>query len=467
MADQYRWDCMGFLGIHAIDTPHIDRLAAEGATFSNAFTTIPLCCPARQSFLTGDTAERIGCLWNYDITLPTYSLDPSVPTWTQSLNASGYETAYIGKWHCSKEYEPSSFGFDRYYGEQDYADFSRTKGYESAERVSWRGGKSRIPLTDSRTHVLAHEAIDAINTLTSRGSDWLLCLEFPEPHLPCYPSEPFYSRYAQESFAPWTGFFDELQDKPRMQKRQLENWNVEDLKWDDWIPAIRSYFGIISQIDDAVGLVVNRIDELGIADDTLIIFTSDHGDMCGSHRMVDKHYVMYDDIMRVPLIMRYPNNIAPGSVYPSFVSHTLDVPRTLMDLTELPQNNNMIGISFLKWLSADETKGNSPVLQPIRDCVTGSFNGAQFGLYTQRMIRTMNHKYVWNPSDVDELYDLNEDPNEINNIIHHPSSVNVRTALAAQLYVQLKKQDDPLMDLPWLRHQLVGESPFAQESFNA
>ena len=453
MADQLRSDSLGYAGKYPVSTPNIDRIASGGMVFNHAYTTIPICCPARQSFLTGDSAEHIGALWNYDITLPVPSLTPGTPTWTQSVSVLGYNSAYIGKWHCSPDFTPVHFGFDSYYGEMDYEKELEQAGITEGNQPAhgWEGYCSTIPLSRSRTHVLADKAISRIEEFSSEESPWLLCLEFPEPHPPCNPSEPFYSMYDPKEITPWDGFPDTMEGKPSMQVKQQKNWGIDHYTWEEFAPTAAAYYGIISQMDDAIGKVMHSLEQSGQADGTLIVFTADHGDMCGSHGMVDKHYIMYDDVVHVPLVMSCPDLIPAGSHCDEFVSHTLDIPATLLDLIEVEPNPNMQGISFAGWFKDAEGK------KPIRDCVTATYHGSQFGLYCQRMIRTKEYKYVWNPTDTDELYSLTEDPGELHNLIDESDYGEVLHGLRQRLHELLLKQGDDLLRKPWLSPQLTGE----------
>jgi arylsulfatase A-like enzyme len=458
MVDQMRFDCLGQMGLHPVRTPNLDGLAAGGLTCTHAYTTIPTCCPARQSFLTGDRAERIGALWNYDITLPVPSLTPDTPTWTQAVKAAGYNTAYIGKWHVSPDYDPTSFGFDHYYGEEDYIRMLRNDGHTNPYVGDWQGGATDLPLDLSRTNVFAREAIQAIDSFNQSDAPWMLHLDFPEPHLPCVPSEPFASMYNPNRISPWMTFSDPLENKPFMQRRQLQNWNVENLSWNEWAPIVASYFAIITQMDAAIGLVLDHLEARGVADQTIVAFTSDHGDMCGSRGMVDKHFNMYDDVVRVPLILRSPGVIPPGSVSDELLSHTLDLPRTILDMLGIPAPVTMTGRSFESWFSTTSGSGNESFEPfPVRDAVVATYHGAQFGLYCQRMIRTRELKLVWNLTDLHELYDLIEDPYELVNQYENPLYRDRRITLGKRLYDLLRQEDDPILRETWLAHQLTGQ----------
>ena len=137
ITDQHRYDCVGFSAQYPVQTPNIDRLAAESVWFDQAYSTIPTCCPARQSLLSGKRPERFGAHWNYDITLKIPDLPVNEFSFARALKAQGYRTAYIGKWHVSQQYSPLDYGFDTYYSVGQAHAHLHEKGYKS----SWETAK--------------------------------------------------------------------------------------------------------------------------------------------------------------------------------------------------------------------------------------------------------------------------------------------------------------------------------------
>ena len=393
VVDQHRYDCCGFAGVNPIHTPTLDRLAAEGAAFHQAHTTLPACCPARQAMLTGVKEEKLGVYWNYDLRYFTHWIAPDMPTWPRALQKQGYQTAFIGKWHASKSHGPTAFGYDTYDGDVPAfkAQFLNADGtrWSPPYRGGYMGEPDPLPLEQTRTHLEAQSAIETIQRMQANGSPWHLRMDFHEPHLPCRPAEPFASMYDPAQIPVWGSFEDDFSGKPYIQQQQLKNWGLENYTWDDWSKTVALYYGMISQIDDAIGRVVTALESMGILDDTLIIYTSDHGDLCGGHRMLDKHYVLYDDVTRVPLILRYPGAIPPGTRIDSFCNHTLDLPPTVLDLLGIDPLPQFMGRSMMPLL-----RGETP--SDWYDSVSSTFNGAQFGLYSQRMLRTTQWKLIWN-----------------------------------------------------------------------
>lgn len=456
MADQHRLDCTARGGHPLVRTPALDRLATEGVWFSHAFTPSPICCPARQSLLCGQWPEAHGGLWN----IGTMPLPPfERPTWTQTLAANGYTLGQVGKWQEHAAKSPLDFGFHDWISPKDYATWRKSHGLPppqpDGERLGldpltarWFGGRDPAPLEATRTHWMAKQTIALMYRYAKEGRPWHIRLNFEEPHLPCFPAEPFASLYPPEHIAPWDNFDDPLAGKPYIQRQQLVSWGLERLTWREWSLYVSHYLGMVSQIDDAVGRILAALDAFGLADSTLAIYTSDHGDNCGSHRMIDKHYVMYDNIVRVPLIVRWPDVATAGLARGEFTLHALDLAATMCEAAGLPIPADYAGRSLLPLLRGQ-------TVDDWRQDVTATYNGAQFGLFMQRMLRDRRFKYVWNPTDVDELYDLESDPAELHNRIADPAYANALRELRHRLLARLTAQGDPIVRSEWVKRQLA------------
>jgi arylsulfatase A-like enzyme len=339
-------------------------------------------------------------------------------------------------------------------GESEYHKYISLRYPEVSFKNGYFGESNPIPLECSETHWFAARAIETLEQLESEGSPWHMALHFSAPHLPCRPSGRFAALYDPAEIPEWEGFRETFEGKPYIQRQQLYSWGIEDFTWDNWAPIVARYYGVISQLDDAVGRVLKALDELAAANDTIVIFTADHGDMCGSHRMMDKHYILYDDVVRVPMIVRLPDQREAGRVCHDFVYNFLDLPPTLLELLELngPDSEKLQGRSLVPLLT-----GNSELL-PWRDSVVSTYNGQQFGLYTQRMIRTMDWKYIWNATDTDELYDLQADPAELENRIGRLENSEIIKELRGRLYEQLAADGDAIVNNEWMIRQLLNGS---------
>lgn len=443
LADQFRHDCVGYRNMRPVSTPNIDRLASESAVYTRAFTPLPVCAPVRQSLINGLHPDSFGAMWNYDFFM-TPTAEPTGKTWPEQLNARGYRGGYLGKWHVSPTFGPREFGYTDVVEMQEYKDFQKETHPDAHFTGGWLGCTSPIPLEDSLTHYMADRACGLLHEYADSGKPWHMWLDLGVPHLPCQPSEPFASMYDPEEIPPWDGFGDEFILKPYCQRQQMLNWRQEEMTWADYQPMVARYFGMISQLDDAFGRILRALDETGQAGDTIIVFTSDHGDMCGSHQMLDKHYVLFEDNTRIPLCIK-----APGYAHyetDSFVSGCLDTTRTIHDLMSLNQSAPLNG----RRLPLSASKDINP-----RAFITSSSNGQQFGLYSNRMIRSDRYKYIWNLTDIDELYDLETDPGEKNNLIREDGFASLLATLRRALYEELKAHGDPFANANWVTAQLL------------
>ncbi|MBI4977748.1 MAG: sulfatase-like hydrolase/transferase [Spirochaetes bacterium] len=448
--DQQRYDALGFTGNPIVKTPHLDSLAANGMSFTEAYTPIPICCPARQSLLCSQIAEVHGGLWNYDggAGFKMGGIAPHADMWPFKLKEAGYSTAYLGKWHVNPTINPTGFGYDRYIPERYPARRPAGNIWHSLEGIRALGMKDEGDVETSYTHMFAKDCVGTIKEFADRDAPWHVRLDFMHPHLPNFPAEPFASMYRPDNIPPWGSFNDTFTGKPYIQRQQLSNWGIENWTWKEWSQIVSQYYGVISQYDDALGRVFSFLTSQGLMKDTMIIYTTDHGDMTGSHRMMDKHYVMYQDITHVPMVIRHDGVIAPGSTNGDLINHYLDLGPTILDLLGLPIPSSYQGISMLPQLSEKRN-------DRTRTHITSSYNGQQFGLYAERMITDGRKKLVWNLTDVDEYYDLDTDPWEIYNLIADVSRKDEIQRMRTQLLQELSALKDPIVANPWMKHQLM------------
>lgn len=441
--DQQRWDCLGFNDRYPVRTPNLDRIAAEGICFDNSYTPLPTCCPARQALLCGKRPERFGALWNFDQGIPVGSIPADAFSWARSLADAGYRNGWVGKWHVSPTYTPLDFGYEDYIPEQTLAAYQRKKHPELSYRKGFFGEVSPYPVEDSPTHRNAAEVISLIDRYGDEP--WHIKMDFPEPHLPCRPCESFASMY--RDVPPWASFDDPLTDKPYIQRQMRLNWGTDSMTWEDFRETVRLYYGYITQIDEAIGHVIRHLEAKGLLDRTVIIYTADHGDMCGDRHMMDKHYIMYDEVTHVPLVIRYPEMIGQGRHCRAMVTNMLDLVPTILELAGVPVPDDLDGISLVPYLTGERETG-------MRRYAMTTYNGQQFGLFTQRMIRNEDWKYVWNPTDTDEMYDMKNDPHELVNLAVKPEYADILKSLRQDLLAELEAVNDYTVKSIWLRDQL-------------
>ncbi|GAA4299742.1 sulfatase-like hydrolase/transferase [Compostibacter hankyongensis] len=439
ICDQFRYDCQGITN-PVVKTPNLNRLTSQGMRFSNAFSPIPTCCPARQSLFSGKWPAQHKGLWNYDITLPVSLFNEH--TWSEDLKGSGYSMGYVGKWHVSPEKTPLDFGYEDYVSDAQYQQWRKQQGISPAVPAlngnRWMGGRDPAALEQTHTHWLAENAIGLIKKYAGMGKPWHVVLSLSEPHLPCNPVQAFLNLYDAAKIKPWGNFPDSFVHKPYIQKQQLYNWGIENYTWKQWAVYVQHYYAMISQADSAIGMVLNTVHKMGLDENTVVIFTADHGDAGGSHGMIDKHYVMYEEEVHVPLIIKWKGVTEPGSHCDNFILNGLDLSATIPDLAGF-QFTQSRGGSLVPLMSGKHPSG-------WRKFAFSNYNGQQFGLYVERMIRSSNLKYIWNLTDVDELYDLKRDPWEMNNLISTSQYQDSLKYLRAALYTHLKREGDPIIN---------------------
>jgi arylsulfatase A-like enzyme len=462
-SDQHRYDCIGSSKIYPVSTPSLDTLAREGMTFSQAYTPIPTCCPARQALLSGTRPESTGGFWNYDQGLPGGVLEPGHAVWTNRLLELGYNSAYLGKWHVHPEKTPVDFGYGAYIDDREHRQFvlekygpeylsSRSGDHERGRGLL--GAVDPLPLEDSHAHWLARRAMEIIDGFGKDDKPWHVRLDFVEPHLPCNPVKEFDQLFSADDIPQWANLKDDFKGKPYIQRQQVATWNLEGFEWEDWKECVKRYYAFIAQTDDAIGRVLSHLRQAGLEEDTLVIYSSDHGDMGGAHGMYDKHYVQYQDVIRVPMIVRWPGVTKPGSHCDEFVYPYLDLAPTFLDLWGAEIPGGLHGESMLKLWQGEPCPH-------WRQQVMTTFNGAQFGLFTQRALTDRRYKYVWNATDVDELYDLQADPGELINLAADGEYRSVLSDMRERLFHEMNSCGDSFAQKIWLRAQFLGDAKLA------
>jgi len=447
-SDQHRYDCVRANGHPLVRTPSMDRLAREGMRFTQAYTPIPMCVPARVSFLTSQWAMQHQVLFNFDAeAFKPLPVDP--PTTVKSVQRAGYHTIHIGRWHVDPKRTPLDFGAHDYVPDWRYAKWRAARGL--GPRTATDGALScadvATPADKSPLYWSATQVIDWLDRARQDDDPFLIRWQMTEPHPHYRPSEPYASMYDPAQIAPWPGFADEFANKPYFQRQMRATWGLEGKTWDDWAPVVAHCLGVISELDANIGRVLDALDARGLAENTLVVYSTDHGDMCGSHGMVDKHGIMYDDVVRVPMIARLPGVVRAGSTCDAFVSNVIDLGATFCDLAGAEPPPGAMGLG-LRGLFED------PAATWPREDIYSTYHGNQFGGYSQRMVRDHRWKYIWNATAEDELYDLESDPGELVNLATEGTHGAELSRLRGRLVSWMEQTDDGLLN-HWTRAQLL------------
>ena len=449
-SDQHRFDTLGANGHPLVRTPHLDRLAREGINFSHAFSTIPICCPARASLMTGSWPSQHGCVCNPGTTIYRPAR-PDLPVLTDLLKTAGYRIGWIGRFHREVAGSPTDYGVDDYVPAADYNTWRKAQGIPSVESDYFGCVDERCPPDQTRLAWQADGIIRRLNDAARDRTPFFLRWDPSEPHLPCRPTKCFADLYAPDTIPPWPSWPDPMEHKPPVQRRQRRIWNIEDWPWERWQPVVARYLAVISELDHHLGRILHRLDELGLAGNTLVIYTPDHGDFCGGHGLIDKHYAMYDDIMHVPLLIRWPDRISPGRVSDAFVSNEIDVARTLLSAAGVTPPASFVGQDLVAVGRGDAIG---------RDDLLGQYFGGETGGYDARMIRDRRFKFVYNPTSIDELYDLERDPGERDNRIDDQALDAERRRLVDRLQGWMAQVGDPLFN-GWVKADMARRSGWA------
>lgn len=415
MTDQHNAGVLGCAGDPVVKTPAIDSLAASGVRFTNAFCNTPQCAPSRYSIWTGLYARSHGLRANR---VPE---DTSHQSIADILGDEGWTTATIGKHHMSSspkkhgfQYVIDSTDFDEYRAKNNIPDWNEHGSWFRFVNKAMHGhvGSSSVSNEEHRDGYFANEAIKYLRS--DRDEPFCLWLSFYGPHTPIAPS------------APWSDMYEptDMRMPATLSQKGLPGYrNMEDAQQlfaeftaqrHRRVAAL--YYGFVSQLDHNIGLVLAELEALGLSENTIVVFTSDHGEMRGSHGLWGKEVFHYDAISRVPLIIRVPW-LAPQTENTTNESlvELVDLLPTLLDLTGTPIPSALQGRSLRPQL-----EGDSP---PWRDYVIAEIGYPNRHYGRSYMARSKQGKYVWSENEGDPMeiyFDLLADPNESNNRILNP-----------------------------------------------
>ena len=325
----------------ACQTPNLDRLAARGTQFRRCYTVNPICSPTRASLMTGLLPHSHGMV---DVThaVPAYraSLDPALPMWPQALQNAGYNTAYFGKWHVERSNKLENFGFETYDVEQYHQklgliDVAGEMAEKGAVRQKGYADFLLYGVNDQPVETLPEVQMYSagIRFLEQAAQDpdrpWALFLSTEAPHDPYVVPRLYYDRYNLADIPLPLNFEDDLADRPTIYRRIQKVWG--DLTPADFARAVACYYASCTMIDEQVGRILATLDALDIRENTIIVFTSDHGDYMAEHGLMLKGIPAFEGAYRIPLIVSGPG--IPAGRQVNEVISLLDLVPTLGQLT--------------------------------------------------------------------------------------------------------------------------------------
>jgi arylsulfatase A-like enzyme len=452
--DQQRADtlgCYGGFGAQVCRTPNLDRLAVGGVLFRNAYTAVPLCSPARASLLTGLWPTHHGMLFNSSGGESFYHrgrISDDVDVLGRIFRDAGYHTSYFGKSHVGRDDDMQRLGFDEGLP-LNYAQAPRRALYPKTDVIQRRW------LVDPTIYsgITTADGEDIVEIwYCRRAQEWLrrhaserrnqpfFCVvSTPGPHWPCVVPERYAALYDWREVPLPGNYHDTLAGKPSAHRicrdEAGESGTVTE---EEWRKTLARYYALITLIDDAFGETLGVLDEIGEANRTIVVYLSDHGDIMGAHRLFDKGPYMYEETVRIPLILRWPQGMPAGRVVEPFAS-IIDVFPTLAEAAGLGLPRPIDGRSLWPLIH-----GHTPDDWPD-DAYSQFFGHApERGLYDVRMLRTARHKLVYYPHDMDELYDEQMDPDELHNVVDEPAYRSLREELQERLLRRMTQAGDPL-----------------------
>ncbi len=455
MTDTQRRDMLGCYGNADMQTPHLDAMAKGGVRFESAYTCQPVCGPARAALFTGTYPHSNGS-WGNSI-----PLGDNIKTIGQRLRDNGFHTAYIGKWHLDgSDYfglgqAPDGWDESYWYDMRNYLE-----ELSPAERLRSRQGNSEDdPISEEFTfgHRVSDRAVDFL--AKHHEEDFLLTVSYDEPHGPYLCPKPYCDMYRDHEWPKSPNVWDTLESKPQHQRVWAGPGSLSEDK-DAKVIRYPDFLGCNSFVDYEIGRVLEAIEKH--APGALVIYTSDHGDMMGSHSITNKGPVMYDEITRVPFIVRWPGVSPEGSVCDHPVSH-IDVVPTIMAAAGLPVPKSLEGGSMLATFEDPALRPNDVVFMEFSryEVDHDSFGGFQ----PIRAVCDGRYKLVINLLVTDELYDLAEDPQEMVNLIESPEHTEVRDRLHDRLLEGMNDSRDPFRGYYWERRPWRSDASEATWSY--
>ncbi len=457
--DQQRFDSLGCNGSSHARTPNLDALAAGGVRFLNHIATNPVCSPSRGSLMTGLFPSENG-LWANGCELPH-----DIPTIPDVMSEHGFQTAHFGKLHLepivSRVDDPHPYGFetckiaegdqqlthDAYFGwlRQNHPQQFLDRLSEMYAQGQATGYTSKLPEELHLSRWITDRAVDWLANGRDRDRPFFLNLGYFDPHHAFDPVEPYASWFADAEIPP--PVFDEAESatKPEHYRKALK-WMRPLTEDPERILAIqRAYHAMCAHLDCELGRLLAALDAEGLAADTAVIFTSDHGEFLGEHGMLWKGPFLLDDLLRVPMIVAIPGSPIPARVVTEATS-MVDILSTVQTLAGVEANKkNASGLPMLDANFEPFPEGNHPEILTEWDAPGDSAE------CSQRCIRTATHKLVhYQGSEVGELYDLTADPRETRNLYSDASMKAIREELEQRLQARhLRARPTTPKMAPW------------------
>ncbi|MHC4592768.1 MAG: sulfatase-like hydrolase/transferase [Planctomycetota bacterium] len=481
-SDQQHWNTVGCLNPE-VKTPNLDRLAAEGTMFTRAYTVNPTCTPARASMITGKYPSQHGA-WALGTKLPE-----TEHTIGEDFAAAGYRTALVGKAHFQplkgtdeftsleaypvlqdlefwRKFHGPFYGFEHVELARNHADeahvgqhyaiwmeekglgnwrdyFRPPTGSNASQKHKWL-----IPEEYHYDAWIAERTNALLERFRTAGDSFFLWASFFDPHPPYLVPEPWDTMYDPDSLTvPRAAEGEHLANPPHF--RLTQERNPDFSRWREsghWMHGLHShvhdkgelaediavYYGMISLMDKYVGAILDRLDELGLAENTLVIFTTDHGHFFGQHGLTAKGPFHYEDMIKLPFIARYPGRTPAGARTDVLLS-LVDLPRTFLSLAGIPAPRSMAGLDQSEVLLGKQ--------EQVRDYVIVENHHEPTTIHVKTLVGKRDNLTVYCNRDYGELFDLEQDPGETCNLWDQPECRALKQQLTMRLlFAEMDKE---------------------------
>jgi len=436
LTDDQRYDALGFMN-PVLETPHMDRLAAEGVHFKNAFVTTSLCSPSRASILTGQYMHNHGVVDNNS------GIAEGTVFFPQFLQQAGYQTAFFGKWHMG-ETESSSAksddpqpGFDHWLSFAGQGNYLPVKRNGKVNQLNLNG--KHVPQRGYITDELTDYTLEWLNQGRDESKPFFIYLSHKAVHAEFTPPERYKEIYADAEFpepASQADTEENYRGKPMWVKNQRNSWHGVDFPYHaslDVQEVLRQYHRTLTAVDDSIGRITEWLEQNGLADNTVVMLMGDNGFMFGEHGLIDKRNA-YEESMRVPMLAYIPGLDQPGRVVEEMTAG-IDIGPTMLDIAgvkEMPEQFE--GQSLLPLaLGKKPENWRSDLLYEYYWEFNYPMTPTTFALRGDRF-KLIQYHGIW---DLEELYDLQNDPREMNNLIDDPEYLEVRVRMRKELHRRL------------------------------
>jgi len=473
------------------ETPTLDRLTREGIHFENAYSVTPLCAPARASFLTGEYPHRHGLLNNAGDHGAIEQLPTDLRTYSHALREQDIQPGYFGKWHVgtskpgpeaptAQNYDFEGWsdpGYGYPYNTERYVEYLSEQGLpDPVVDIEWvdpgwtdqpddllghvplieepgahhrmhTAGVLESPPETHEAHFVTHLANEWIEQQVAADEHFFARVDVWGPHHPYWVPSDIAGTVDPKAIPKYPSFDHDLADRPDHHTEFNEGARVAET-WEEFQPLLARCYEHVHAVDRALGSVLDTLDRLGIADETLVIYSADHGDILGAHSgSFDKGWLMVEETMRIPMVVRWPDEIPASTSSDALVSN-LDIVPTLFEAGGAEVPEHVDGDSVLDLARA-------PEITEWQDDLFSEHHG-HYGEYVfQRFLRYDRYKYVAHLEDIDELYDLEADPYELENRVDDPELADIRAELQRRLLARMDEADDDGPDARQLREELA------------